>query len=241
MRRAAAILASVLLLVGCNATGPTPLPAPTATASTDPTPAPAATGFPTATDFFESELCPGGTGHTCRLEAGEHHSLGFGDGITFTLDDEWVVGANETDVISLEHGSATNPSVLELITGALRFETATPKVFEPVTDPERAEQRIAAIGGDRGPVTVVGQPPLTVGGPPTTIFDVTTDKLQPLFWYPVTLHESTLVPGRTARFMWLSWAGAPLIFSIESDTPTFDAFEDQVSPILASLEFGDGD
>ncbi|HET7180890.1 MAG TPA: hypothetical protein VFI15_01520, partial [Candidatus Limnocylindrales bacterium] len=81
MRRVVPIVAAVLLLTGCNATGPTESPA-------------------TSEQVFDSELCPGGTGHTCRLSAGEHSSLGFGDGISFTLDGDWIVRANETDVIS---------------------------------------------------------------------------------------------------------------------------------------------
>ncbi|HET7182035.1 MAG TPA: hypothetical protein VFI15_07380, partial [Candidatus Limnocylindrales bacterium] len=188
-----------------------------------------------------SELCPGGTGHTCRLSAGEHSSLGFGDGISFTLDGDWIVRANETDVISLESGVESNPSVLELITGALRFESSTPKTFHPVTDPTEVQRRLQAlVMNDTHPIVSV-RPGTTIGDAAALVFDVTTEHSLPLFWYPVTEHQSSLVSGRTARFLWSTRDGAPFIVAIESDTRQLDTLVEQVRPILDSLEFGDGD
>src|SRR4051794_22347223 len=118
------LVACAVLLAACTtpsttsqpATGPNAAePNPTSVAS-----ATATVEVPAATDFSNSELCPGGTTHTCRVAAGEHHSGGFGDGIAFTLIGSWIVRANETDLISLETGDANNPQALELITGALR-------------------------------------------------------------------------------------------------------------------------
>ena len=243
MRLARWLFACATLAAGCAAPIPTQPPGTTAA----PTPAAALTASasaeaPTATDFSSSELCPGGTGHGCRLAMGEHHSLGFGDGIAFALDGDWIADANETDVISLRTGLDTNPQILELVTGAPRFWSSTdPTGQAPLTDPGAARTQLAAQAtAGFLKVTIVERPAVRVAGLDGVSFDVVATDTITLFDYPVTWYPpSVLGGGRTASILWYNDAGAPFVVSIESDSRTFDAFAERVQPILASIGFGD--
>ena len=216
-----------------------------ATASTHPAPTPAATEPHVGGGVFESELCPGGTGFTCVLDAGEHRSLGFGDGIAFTLTSSWVVRANETDVIALEMGDLVNPLALDLITGAPRIRSATSTqetIRVPVTDAAAARSLLLAFDAHGfGKVSVIERPMVTVAGLEFVVFDVSADGDIELFTEPVTERAHMLAAGRVARFLWSSWNGGPFILVIESDAATLDRFVEDAIVVLKTLEFGDED
>ncbi|HJP88786.1 MAG TPA: hypothetical protein VJ850_07135 [Candidatus Limnocylindrales bacterium] len=237
MRLAARVLACAVLVAACGTPSPTvePVTEPIPTTASTPTNAP-------ATDFSSSELCPGGTGNVCRLAAGEHHSLGFGDGIAFTLRHGWTVRANESDVILLEHGDVTDPVVVGLMTGAPRILSWDPGPTPlATTTADDAIRLFESFPDGYGSLAVQRRTSRPLAEGTATVFDVSTNENPVLLSFPVTERWWTLHSGRDARFMWSWWAGAPFIVTLETDSGGVDDLDATVQPILDSLEFGDED